>query len=121
VRSAGPSHKGASELELVTAALEDTMVDAYRDISDIYLQNRSIETLRTAAFCKSDQPDRCHLPEHEYFPIMLNLIKCPFQIELKCSYPETDKKLNLRNYALKADLTNNTGFGIAIAIQVPEQ
>jgi glutamate dehydrogenase (NAD(P)+) len=45
--------KGASEIELVNAALEDTMIDAYHEIRDIYLKNRSIETLRTAAFVKA--------------------------------------------------------------------
>ena len=45
--------KGASELELVNAALEDTMITAYREIREIYLKNKSIETLRTAAFVKA--------------------------------------------------------------------
>jgi len=45
--------KGASELELVNSALEDTMVDAFHDIRRIYLQNESIDTLRTAAFVKA--------------------------------------------------------------------
>jgi glutamate dehydrogenase (NAD(P)+) len=45
--------KGASELELVNSALEDTMVDTFHDIRRIYLQNESIDTLRTAAFVKA--------------------------------------------------------------------
>ena len=45
--------KGASELELVNSALEDTMVDAYREIRQIYLENKAIDTLRTAAFVKA--------------------------------------------------------------------
>jgi glutamate dehydrogenase (NAD(P)+) len=45
--------KGASELELVNSALEDTMIDAYKDIRRIYMQNKFISTLRIAAFVKA--------------------------------------------------------------------
>jgi glutamate dehydrogenase (NAD(P)+) len=45
--------KGASELELVNSALEDTMIDAYRDIRNIYIQTPEIDTMRTAAFIKA--------------------------------------------------------------------
>jgi len=45
--------KGASELELVNSALEDTMIDAYKDIRRIYMEDKSIGTLRTAAFVKA--------------------------------------------------------------------
>jgi len=45
--------KGASELEIVNSALEDTMADAYREIRHIYTSHRYIDTLRTAAFVKA--------------------------------------------------------------------
>jgi glutamate dehydrogenase (NAD(P)+) len=45
--------KGASEMELVNAALEDTMMEAYGDIRNIYVQNKSVDTLRTAAYIKA--------------------------------------------------------------------
>jgi glutamate dehydrogenase (NAD(P)+) len=45
--------KGATERELVNAALEDTMINAYREIREIYIKHKSITTLRTAAFVKA--------------------------------------------------------------------
>jgi glutamate dehydrogenase (NAD(P)+) len=45
--------KGPSEIDLVNAALEDTMIGAYRDIRSIYKKNKDMDTLRTAAFFKA--------------------------------------------------------------------
>ncbi len=45
--------KGASELELVNSGLEDTMMRAYHEIREIKMQNKKIDSLRTAAFISS--------------------------------------------------------------------
>lgn len=42
--------RGADEIDLVRSGLEETMVEAYREIRDIYKRNKKIEDLRTAAF-----------------------------------------------------------------------
>jgi glutamate dehydrogenase (NAD(P)+) len=41
---------GADEIDLVRSGLEDTMVNAYDQIREIYKRRKSIEDLRTAAF-----------------------------------------------------------------------
>ncbi|HXH99058.1 MAG TPA: Glu/Leu/Phe/Val dehydrogenase [Sphingobacteriaceae bacterium] len=45
--------KGASELELVNSGLEDTMIRSYHEIRDIKMNNKKIDSLRTAAFVSS--------------------------------------------------------------------
>ncbi len=42
--------KGADEIDLVNSGLEETMVEAYRQIRDVFVRSRKIEDLRTAAF-----------------------------------------------------------------------
>jgi glutamate dehydrogenase (NAD(P)+) len=41
---------GADEIDLVRSGLEDTMVNAYDQIREVYKRRKSIEDLRTAAF-----------------------------------------------------------------------
>ncbi|MEJ2616571.1 MAG: hypothetical protein P8Z35_16565, partial [Ignavibacteriaceae bacterium] len=41
---------GAEEEDLVNSGLEETMVSAYNEIREIWLQNKKIPDLRTAAF-----------------------------------------------------------------------
>lgn len=41
---------GADEIDLVRSGLEDTMVNAYDQIREVYKRNATIEDLRTAAF-----------------------------------------------------------------------
>lgn len=45
--------KGASELELVNSGLEDTMIRSYHEIRDVKMNNKKIDSLRTAAFVSS--------------------------------------------------------------------
>jgi glutamate dehydrogenase (NAD(P)+) len=45
--------KGPSELELVNSGLEDTMIRSYHEIRDIKMNNKKIDSLRTAAFVSS--------------------------------------------------------------------
>lgn len=42
--------RGADEIDLVNSGLEETMVNAYRQIHEIWKSDRKIQTLRTAAF-----------------------------------------------------------------------
>lgn len=42
--------RGADEIDLIRSGLEETMVSAYHQCRDIYVQNNKIEGLRTAAF-----------------------------------------------------------------------
>lgn len=42
--------KGADEIDLVRSGLEETMIEAYREIREVKKRKRSIKTLRTAAF-----------------------------------------------------------------------
>ena len=42
--------KGADEIDLVRSGLEETMVNAYHQIADLYKSKKKIEDLRTAAF-----------------------------------------------------------------------
>ncbi len=42
--------KGPDELELVNSGLEDTMIRSYHEIREIKVQNKKIDSLRTAAF-----------------------------------------------------------------------
>jgi glutamate dehydrogenase (NAD(P)+) len=42
--------RGAEEIDLVRSGLEETMVNAYQQIRDIWAENPAIEDLRTAAF-----------------------------------------------------------------------
>jgi len=44
---------GADEIDLVNSGLEDTMINAYRDIRDFKKRKRSVADLRTAAFAVS--------------------------------------------------------------------
>jgi glutamate dehydrogenase (NAD(P)+) len=44
---------GADELDLVNSGLEDTMIEAYRDIRAFKKRNKAIKDLRTAAFALS--------------------------------------------------------------------
>lgn len=44
---------GADELDLVNSGLEDTMIEAYRDIRAFKKRNKNIKDLRTAAFALS--------------------------------------------------------------------
>ena len=41
---------GADEIDLVRSGLEDTMVNAYDQIREVYKRKNTIEDLRTAAF-----------------------------------------------------------------------
>ena len=41
---------GADEIDLVRSGLEDTMVNAYDQIREVYKRKSTIEDLRTAAF-----------------------------------------------------------------------
>ena len=41
---------GADEIDLVRSGLEDTMVNAYDQIREVYKRKKNIEDLRTAAF-----------------------------------------------------------------------
>jgi glutamate dehydrogenase (NAD(P)+) len=41
---------GADEIDLVRSGLEDTMVNAYDQIREIYKRKKSLEDLRSAAF-----------------------------------------------------------------------
>lgn len=45
--------KGPSEGELVNSGLEDTMIRAYHEIREVYVQNPKIKSLRTAALVSS--------------------------------------------------------------------
>lgn len=45
--------KGPSELELVNSGLEDTMIRAYHEIRNVRMNNKKIDSLRTAAFVSS--------------------------------------------------------------------
>lgn len=42
--------RGPDEIDLVHSGLEDTMINAYREIRDIYVSQGGVEDLRTAAF-----------------------------------------------------------------------
>lgn len=42
--------RGADEIDIVNSGLEETMVNAYRQIHEIWKSDRTVETLRTAAF-----------------------------------------------------------------------
>ncbi|MDX1684007.1 MAG: Glu/Leu/Phe/Val dehydrogenase [Saprospiraceae bacterium] len=42
--------KGADEIDLVRSGLEETMIEAYRQLREVKKRKRSIKTLRTAAF-----------------------------------------------------------------------
>ncbi len=42
--------RGADEIDIVNSGLEETMVNAYQQIHEIWKSDRKIETLRTAAF-----------------------------------------------------------------------
>lgn len=42
--------KGADEIDLVRSGLEETMIEAYKEIREVKKRKRSIKTLRTAAF-----------------------------------------------------------------------
>jgi len=42
--------KGASEVDLVNSGLEDTMITAYHQIRDVWVNNKKIDSFRTAAF-----------------------------------------------------------------------
>ncbi|HXH18695.1 MAG TPA: Glu/Leu/Phe/Val dehydrogenase [Chitinophagales bacterium] len=42
--------KGADEIDLVNSGLEETMVYAYRQIRELWLRNKDVKDLRTAAF-----------------------------------------------------------------------
>jgi glutamate dehydrogenase (NAD(P)+) len=41
--------KGGDEIDLVRSGLEETMINAYHSIMDVYF-NENVESLRTAAF-----------------------------------------------------------------------
>jgi glutamate dehydrogenase (NAD(P)+) len=45
--------KGASELELVNSGLEDTMIRSYHEIREVKMNNKKIDSLRTAALVSS--------------------------------------------------------------------
>ena len=47
------SIQGASELDLVRSGLEDTMIETYNVISDVWNSNKDIPDLRTAAMMVS--------------------------------------------------------------------
>lgn len=48
--------RGPDEIDLVHSGLEDTMIDSYREIRDIYKNREGVEDLRTAAFiCAIDK------------------------------------------------------------------
>ena len=42
--------QGAEERDLVYSGLEETMTTAFKEISDIMLSNKRIDSMRTAAF-----------------------------------------------------------------------
>ncbi len=42
--------RGAEEIDLVNSGLEETMIEAYRQIRDVFVGNKKIKTMRTAAF-----------------------------------------------------------------------
>ena len=42
--------KGADEIDIVDSGLEETMVDAYNQIHDVWKRNKKIKDMRTAAF-----------------------------------------------------------------------
>ncbi len=42
--------RGADEIDLVRSGLEETMINSYEEIRDLYLRKKKIEDLRTAAF-----------------------------------------------------------------------
>ncbi len=42
--------KGADEIDLVNSGLEETMIEAYRQIRDVFVSNPDIKDMRTAAF-----------------------------------------------------------------------
>jgi glutamate dehydrogenase (NAD(P)+) len=44
---------GAEEIDLVNSGLEDTMIDAYRDIREFKKRHKKVQDLRTAAFAVS--------------------------------------------------------------------
>ncbi|MGB1216368.1 MAG: Glu/Leu/Phe/Val family dehydrogenase [Saprospiraceae bacterium] len=47
--------KGADEVDLVNSGLEETMVEAYRQIRDVYVSHPDIKDMRTAAFVSALQ------------------------------------------------------------------
>jgi glutamate dehydrogenase (NAD(P)+) len=47
------SVQGASELDLVRSGLEDTMMETYKVISEVWNSNKDIPNLRTAAMMVS--------------------------------------------------------------------
>ena len=47
------SIQGASELDLVRSGLEDTMMETYKVISEVWNSNKDIPNLRTAAMMVS--------------------------------------------------------------------
>jgi glutamate dehydrogenase (NAD(P)+) len=49
-REKGVLTHGADEIDLVRSGLEDTMVNAYDQIREIFKRKKSIEDLRSAAF-----------------------------------------------------------------------
>ncbi len=44
---------GADEIDLVNSGLEDTMINAYRDIREFKKRRKGVTDLRTAAFAVS--------------------------------------------------------------------
>ncbi len=42
--------KGADEIDIVRSGLEDTMINAYRPIREVWKRNKSVHDLRTSAF-----------------------------------------------------------------------
>ena len=42
--------RGADEIDLVRSGLEETMINSYEDIRELYNRKKKIEDLRTAAF-----------------------------------------------------------------------
>ncbi len=45
--------RGADEVDLVHSGLEDTMIGSYHEIKEIWLKNKKIQDMRTAAFVNS--------------------------------------------------------------------
>jgi len=42
--------KGADEIDLVRSGLEETMVNSYQDIRELWKRKRAVKDMRTAAF-----------------------------------------------------------------------
>lgn len=42
--------KGADEIDLVNSGLQETMINAYKEIRNVWLSNKKVKDLRTAAF-----------------------------------------------------------------------